>query len=81
MKGLTVKSLFGVYGKERDAWIERSKLVINHHYYQSQIFEVVRVFYLLTNSVAVVGEVNDTTSIDHIYKEGIHPVQYDGLVE
>ena len=81
VKGLTVKILFGIYGKERDAWIERSKLVINHHYYQSQIFEVVRVFYLLTNSVAVVGEVNDTTSIDHIYKEGIHPVQYDGLVE
>lgn len=78
--GLNIKTLFGIYGKERDAWIERSKLVLNFHFYDSQIFEIVRVFYLLTNSVAVVGEVNDSTSIDHMFKEGIHAVKYDELV-
>lgn len=78
--GLKVKSLFGVYGKERDAWIERSKVVLNHHFYNSHIFEIVRVFYLLTNSVAVVGEVNETTSIDTIYKEAILARRYDELV-
>jgi len=51
LKGLKVKTLFGIYGQERDHWIERSKVVLNHHYYESQIFEIVRVFYLLTNSV------------------------------
>lgn len=79
--GLNVKTLFGVYGKERDAWIERSKLVLNFHFYDSQIFEIVRVFYLLTNAVAVVGEVNESTSIDAMCKEGIHAVQYDELVK
>lgn len=79
-KGLTVKTLFGVYGKERDEWIERSKLVLNHHFYNSQIFEIVRVFYLLTNSVAVVGEVNESTSIDTMCREGIHAAKYDDLV-
>lgn len=79
-KGLTVKSLFGVYGRERDEWVERSKLVLNHHYYNSQIFEIVRVFYLLTNSVAVVGEVNESTSIDTMYREGIYAAKYDDLV-
>ena len=78
--GLNVKTLFGVYGKDRDSWIERSKLVLNFHFYDSQIFEVVRVFYLLTNSVAVVGEVNESTSIDNMCKEGIHAVKYEDLV-
>ena len=79
-KGLNVKVLFGVYGKERDQWIERSRVVLNHHFYDSQIFEIVRVFYLLANSVAVVAEVNETTSIDPIYKEGIFPAEYSQLV-
>jgi len=78
--GLRVKILFGIYGKERDEWIERSKIVLNHHFYDSYIFEVVRVFYLLINSIAVVGEVNETTSIDSICKDGIFCAKYDGLV-
>lgn len=80
-KGLTVKALFGVYGRERDEWIERSKLVLNLHGYNSQIFEIVRVFYLLTNSVAVVGEVNHSTSIDDMCREGIYAAKYYELVE
>jgi hypothetical protein len=79
-KGLKVKVLFGVYGKDRDEWIERSKVVLNHHYYESQIFEIVRVFYLLTNAVAVVGEVNDTTSINSIYQDGIYASRYEDLI-
>jgi len=79
-KGLKVKVLFGVYGKDRDEWIERSKIVLNYHYYEAQIFEIIRVFYLLTNSVAVVGEVNQTTSIDLMCKEGIFPAKYEDLV-
>jgi hypothetical protein len=79
-EGLTVKTLFGVYGQERDSWIERSKVVLNHHFYNSQIFEIVRVFYLLTNSVAVVGEVNESTSIDAMCREGIYAANYDNLV-
>jgi hypothetical protein len=79
-RGLKVKALFGVYGKERDEWVEHSKLVLNHHYYESQIFEIVRVFYLLTNSVAVVGEVNNTTVIDPIYQDGIYASRYEDLI-
>ncbi|QWD83485.1 hypothetical protein ICU98_08695 [Polynucleobacter sp. MWH-P3-07-1] len=79
-KGLKIKTLFGVYGKERDQWIQRSKLVLNHHFYMSQIFEIVRVFYLLTNSIAVVGEVNPSSSINSMCFEGIYPARYDNLV-
>lgn len=77
--GLKVKTLFGIYGKERDEWIERSKLVLNHHFYETEIFEIVRVFYLMTNSVAVVGEVNQTTSVDSMYTNGILAAKYGDL--
>jgi len=80
-KGLNVKTLFGVYGKERDDWIEKSKIVLNLHFYDSHIFEIVRVFYLLTNSVAVVGEVNPTTSIEDVYLKGIMSQPYESIVE
>lgn len=78
---LKITTLFGVYGKDLDPWIARSKVVLNIHFYETQIFEVVRVFYLLTNSIAVVGEVNDATIIDKRFRDGIVGVPYDKLVE
>ena len=78
-RGINVKTLFGVYGKERDAWIEKSRIVLNHHFYASQIFEIVRVFYLITNSVAVVAEVNETTAIEPMYKDSIQSAPYEQL--
>lgn len=80
-KGLVVKSLFGVYGNERDSWIKRSKVVLNHHFYASEIFEVVRVFYLLSNSIAVVGEVNEFTQIEKRFEDGIWRSTYVDLVD
>jgi len=55
-KNLRVEHVFGVYGRERDALIARSKIVLNLHYYESKIFEVARVSYLLANGVCVVSE-------------------------
>lgn len=80
-RGLAVKSLFGMYGSERDAWIGRSKVVLNLHQFDSKIFEVVRVFYLLTNSVAVAAEVNPDTSIEAFYKDAVAHAPYDGVVD
>lgn len=80
-EGLNVKTVFGVYGKERDDLIARAKVILNFHHYNSHIFEVVRVFYLLTNSKAVVGEVGKSTSIEQIFLDSIRAAPYDGLVE
>ena len=74
--GLKVHTAFGIYGPERDQLISRSKIVLNNHFYHSHIFGIIRVFYLMTNSVAVVGEVNPSTSIDPIYLNGIYGVPY-----
>ncbi len=79
-QGVNIKVLQAVYGAERDAWIGRSKIVLNHHFYDSQIFEVVRVFYLLTNARVVVGEVNKGTIIDKRFLKGIVPASYGEIV-
>src|SRR5262249_38294245 len=54
--GLAVQHLFGVYGQERDAFIARSKIILNLHHSEEQTnFEIVRVAYALNNRKAVVG--------------------------
>jgi hypothetical protein len=55
-KSLKVETLFDVYGAERDAWIARSKIVLNVHYYEKPIFEIFRVSHLLANKKCVVTE-------------------------
>jgi len=55
-KSINVQTIFGVYGKERDALIARSKIILNVHYYPAQIFEAVRISYLLNNRCCVVSE-------------------------
>lgn len=80
-QGLKVETLFGVYGADRDRFIGRSKIVLNHHFYKSQIFEIVRVFYLLHNEIAVVAEINETTHIENRWKEAVSSAPYDQLVD
>ena len=79
--GCNTHAVFGIYGAERDKLIARSKVVLNMHHYNSRIFEIVRVFYLLTNSKAVVGEVSENTEIDPRYVEGIFRSPYEDLVK
>ena len=78
-QNIKVKTLFGVYGTERDEWIAKSKVVLNMHYYQTALFEIVRTFYLLTNQVAVVNEKGDTTSVDAHVEAGLCCVPYESL--
>ena len=73
-----VKVLFGAYGETRDQWIRRSKLVLNIHFYESQILETVRLSYLLNNSVHVVTE---TSADDPWSGLALEESPYDSLVE
>ena len=78
---IKVKCLFGVYGENRDKWIANSKLVLNMHMYDSKVFEIIRVFYLMTNSVPVVSEYEKNTKINNNYLNGFKASSYDGLVK
>ena len=54
--GFRVEWLLNLYGADRDALLARSKIVINMHQHDAQVFEIVRVSYLLANRRTVVSE-------------------------
>lgn len=80
-RGLKVVHLFGTYGSERDAMIARAKVVLSTHFYESKIFEIVRVSYLLSNFKAVVAECGPDTEVEPDVREAVRAVPYEGLVE
>jgi SAM-dependent methyltransferase len=79
--GAKVHTVFGVYGKERDELIARSKIVLNIHFYDAKIFEIVRVSYLLANAKAVVTEYSPDTKDDEGLGDAVLGCPYHALVE
>jgi hypothetical protein len=80
-RGLRVKWLSGAYGASRDAWIARSKIVLNLHYWEAKIFAIVRVSYLLANRRAVVSEHSANPTLERDLQSGIAFADYDELVD
>lgn len=78
--GLQVVSLFNKYGAERDAFIARSKLLLNVHFYPAKILEQVRISYYLANKVAVLSELSSNDAVDTDWGRGICAVPYEQLV-
>ncbi len=70
-----LRTLFGVYGRERDGHIARSRIVLNVHYYERQIMEQVRVSYLLNNRRFVLSE----ASADNPYGAALATARHGGL--
>ncbi len=79
--GLKVHAVFGVYGPARDALIARAKVVLNLHFYDTNIFEMVRVSYLWMNRKAVVAECNQTTELEDGLESAACFVPYGRLRE
>jgi hypothetical protein len=69
--GARVESVFGVYGRERDALIARSRLVLNVHFFEARVFEIVRVSYLLANGRTVVSERGASPEEEAPFAEGV----------
>lgn len=79
--GINAKYVFGVYGDELSKMIHRSKLVLNMHYYESSIFEAVRVLPLLASRVPVVSEASvDDEQYDYL-ENGLVRVPYSELAD
>lgn len=79
--GLRVNHLFSVYGPERDLAIADAKVVLNLHFYEDSIHEIVRTSYLLANSKAVVSECGPKTEIDDDIREAVVAVPYRNIIE
>lgn len=60
-----------LYGQERDAIFARSKIVLNLHHYEAQVFEIVRVSYLLANRICVVSETGFDLAMEEPFLGGV----------
>lgn len=80
--GLSAVYASGLYGEARDNLISRSKIVLNINLYStSQIFEIVRVSYLLANKKAVVATLDSKTFVEDYIKPGIKFTTLEKIVE
>jgi len=78
-QGIKCVFVSGLYGKARDDLIARAKLVLNINQYQSRIFEVVRVSYLLANGKAVVADRQPATYVEPLLEDAIAFCPPDGM--
>lgn len=77
--GLAVHHAYGVYGAERDSLIARARVVLNVHYYDTKIFEIFRVSYLLANRKAVVSEFSADAEFDLNLRDAVAWAEYHDL--
>lgn len=77
--GCNAVTVSDVYGHERDALISRARIVLNVHYYETKIFEIARVSYLLTNGKCVVSE-NGVDETEQEYADVLLFAPYDDIV-
>lgn len=80
-RGLRIEFLSGVYREECDRLIARAKVVLNMHYYDASVFEIVRVSYLLSNEKAVAAECGETTTLEADIRDAVRAVPYDRLID
>jgi hypothetical protein len=80
-RNVRVQAAFGVYGAARDALIARAKIVLNVHFYEAKVFEIVRVSYLLANRKLVVSEVGASPDEEAPFEQGLVFGRYEQLVD
>jgi hypothetical protein len=80
-QGINVEARFNVYGELRDSFIARSKIILNVHYYESRVFEIVRVSYLLANRKCVVSETGSDAVFEKQFESAVAFAAFDKLTE
>lgn len=80
-EGLNTVARFGVYGEARDALLARAKIVLNIHFYEAKVFEIVRVSYLLANGRFVVSEHGCDTEEEARLASGLAFTDYSKIAE
>jgi hypothetical protein len=80
-RGLNVVVAVNCFGEARDRLVARSKVVLNIHYYEAKVLEMVRISYLLANGQCVVSEVGADRHEEAVFEEAIAFSSYEDLVE
>jgi len=80
--GLSVHVVKGIFGRDLDEFIARAKVVLNVHFYERPIFEVVRCSHLWANKKCVVTEGGGIDEeLEDLARRCAYRVSYDGLVD
>ena len=82
LKSLGLKVVFtaNCFGEKRDLLISRSKVVLNIHYYESKILEVVRLSHLLANKKCVISEQGNEDCVNKVWGRGLVLCDYSEIV-
>jgi hypothetical protein len=80
-RGARVHAACGVYGAERDRLVARSRIVLNVHFYEARVFEIVRVSYLLANGRVVVSERGADPEEERPFESGVAFAPYQALAD
>jgi|GEM_PF-739080 len=80
-RGLNVVVASNCFGYARDQLVARSKVVLNIHYYEAKVLEMVRISYLLANGQCVVSEVGADREEEAVFKDAIAFSAYEDLVD
>jgi hypothetical protein len=80
-RGVRVEAHFGVYGAARDALAARAKIVLNLHFYEARVFEIVRVSHMLSHRRFVVSEYGADLDIEGEFSPGVAFAEYEDLAD
>lgn len=80
-RGLAVEAHYGLYGERRDRLVARAKVILNVHFFEAKVFEIVRVSYLLANGRCVLSERGADADEERAFEPGVAFAPYEGLVE
>ena len=76
-----VVAVSNLYGVSRDALIARAKIILNLHFFEAKVFEIVRCSYMMTNRKCVVSETGADKQLEEPYADGVSFVPYNNLVD
>lgn len=79
--GVRPQVVYKVFGEERDQWMMRGKVHLNMHKEPAELFEIVRVSYLLANRCFVVSERGRDVSLEQPLEGGLVFAPYEKLPE
>ncbi len=74
---LKIITLFNVWGDELDSYLNRSKIILNIHYYKANIQEQVRMYYPVINGRCVLSE----PSINNYFGNSIIECPYNEILQ
>ncbi|NBO17948.1 MAG: hypothetical protein EBV03_01745 [Proteobacteria bacterium] len=77
--GARPQVLYKVFGDERDQWMMRGKVHLNMHKEPAELFEIVRVSYLLANRCFVVSERGRDVALEQPLEGGLVFAPYEKL--